>query len=468
MIKIKTLALTVSVLALTACSGVPIVDKDLPKPMDMASSWSSLVKDGVGSSAVRDGWLYEMNMPELNSFIDDVLKNSPNIKAVSHRMVAAGYDARAAGAGFYPSLGASYSATKSKNKDVSHSLGLDARWELDVWGKLASSSNAADASYEEAMNNLQNARFSLVAQAAQAWFDAIAAEQQLELARRTVSSYEGTYKIVHNRYLRGLIKGLDLRQAISVLEEAKSTLSFRDAELGRIKRQLEILSGHYPAAAIKIAGRLPDEMIEVPAGLPLEILERRPDLRAAKARLYASGYRSDSSYKSLLPSLSITARGSNTTEFFGDLLKFDNVFWNLIGNITQPIFQGGRLLNTAKASEARFEAEKQEYARTLLKAFKEVEDALQNDSSYTKRVTHTSKAAENAMAAEDVALDQYSRGLIPISTVLNTHRQSLQQQGSLIRIKNDRINNRIRLHLALGGSFEKTQGEENQTQEIGL
>ncbi len=468
MIKLRTLALTVSVIALVGCASIPISDKNLPKPIDMAQSWASLIKADK-ASAVQDGWLYDMNMPELNAFIDDVLQNSPNIKAVSHRMVASGYDARAAGAGFFPRLSANYKASKSKGgAAVGHSLGLDASWELDVWGKLASSSGAADASYEEAMNKLQNAKFSLVAQAAQAWFDAIAAERQHDLALRTVRSYEGTYRIVHNRYKRGLIKGLDLRRAISALEEAKSTLSLRKAELGRLKRQLETLSGHYPAAAIKIAGKLPDEMSAVPVGLPSDILERRPDIRAAKARLYAVGYRSDSAYKGLLPSFSITARGSNSTEFFGDLLKFDNVFWNLIGNITQPIFQGGRLLNSAKASEARFEAEKQEFAKTLLRAFKEVEDALQNDQSYMKRVGHTAKAAENAMIAEKVALDQYSRGLVPISTVLQTHRQSLGQQGSLIRIKNQRINNRIRLHLALGGNFKKNQNKEIQVQETGL
>ena len=201
------------------------------------------------------------------------------------------------------------------------------------------------------------------------------------------------------------------------------------------------------------SGEIPDLIGDVPVGIPVNILERRPDLRAAKARLLGAGYDSQAADKDLLPSFTLTANGSNSSVGFSDMFDLDNIFWTVLGNLTQPIFQGGRLRYSAKAQAALFEAEKQNFTRIVLDAFREVEDALSSERSLKKRVEHTTKAAENAVAAADVALDQYSRGLIKISVLLDSQRQSLNQQSQLLSIRKQRINNRITLHLALGGDF---------------
>ena len=169
----------------------------------------------------------------------------------------------------------------------------------------------------------------------------------------------------------------------------------------------------------------------------------------------------------MLPSFSITASGNNSSSNFSDLLRFDNIFWNLVGNMTQPIFQGGKLRYAAKGAEKLFEAEKQVFARTLLAAFNEVENALSSERALKEQVIHTGKAAENAMAAEKVALDQYGRGLIKISVLLESQRQSLAQQSQLISVKKQRINNRIALHLALGGDFSNPEDIQAQTMNNG-
>ena len=121
----------------------------------------------------------------------------------------------------------------------------------------------------------------------------------------------------------------------------------------------------------------------------------------------------------------------------------------------------------AKGAESLFEAEKQVFARTLLAAFKEVEDALSSERALKEQVLHTGKAAENAMAAEKVALDQYGRGLIKISVLLESQRQSLAQQSQLISVKKQRVNNRIALHLALGGDFSSPEDIQAQTMNNG-
>ncbi len=460
----KYLVLSVSVIALASCAAVPVTDKNLPLS-DISTSWSANDK---AQSAVRDGWLNDLEMETLSNFVEEVLNNNPDFQATAHRMEAAGYNARVARGNLYPTLNASLGVSRRSIQNPfvpsnNVSAGLDTRWEVDVWGRLSAQSAAAKADYTAAIYDQEGARLSLAAQVAQTWFDAMEAEAQVKLAARTVESYERAVRVVEKRFARGLSTGLDLRLIISNLEASRASQSGREDQLGQQKRRLEILAGRYPAATIMATGEIPDLNEDVPTGLPVNMLERRPDLQAAKARLLSAGYSSQAAEKALLPSFSITASGNNSSRGFSDLLDLDNIFWSVIGNLTQPIFQGGKLRYAAKGSQELFEAEKQVFAKTLLAAFKEVEDALSSEKTLKEQVLYTGKAAENAIAAEKVALDQYGRGLIKISVLLESQRQSLAQQSQLISVKKQHINNRIALHLALGGDFITRQDTQEMT-----
>ncbi len=450
----KHLVLSVSVIALASCAAVPVTDKNLPFS-DISTNWSA---NEEAASDVQDGWLNDFEMTALSNFVEEVLINNPDFQATAHRMEAAGFTAKVTRGNLYPALNASLGVSRRSIQNPfvpsnNVSAGLDARWEVDLWGRLSAQRGASDSNYEAARYDYEGARLSLAAQVAQTWFDAMEAEAQAELAARTVESYERAVRVVEKRFARGLSTGLDLRLVVSNLEASRASLSSRRDQLDQQKRRLEILAGRYPSAKITAAGDMPDLHGDVPAGLPINLLERRPDLQAAKARLLSAGYNSQVANKALLPSLSITANGNNSSQGFSDLLDLDNIFWSVIGNLTQPIFQGGKLRYAAKGSQELFEAEKQVFARTLLEAFREVEDALSSERALKEQVIHTGKAAENAIAAGKVALDQYGRGLIKISTLLDSQRQSLAQQSQLLSVKKQRINNRIALHLALGGDF---------------
>ncbi|MCF8475073.1 MAG: efflux transporter outer membrane subunit [Emcibacter sp.] len=464
----KYLVLSVSMLVLISCATAPVTDENLPTA-DIAENWRANEKTSeyvVGE--VRDGWLDVLNIPALSVFVHEVLEKNPDFQATSHRMKAAGFNAEVSRGNLYPTLNANFGASRQhiSNPDTTGnnlSLGLDARWEADVWGRLSARVGAADADYAAARYDREGARLSLAAQVTQGWFDIMEAEEQATLAAKTVESYERAAGVVKKRFVRGLSTGLDLRLIVTSLEASRANLSNRENQLEQEKRRLEILAGRYPAAKIMAKGEIPDLKGDVPIGLPINLLERRPDLRAAKERLISVGYSSQAAEKNLLPSFSITASGNNSSSNFSDLLKFDNIFWNLLGNITQPLFQGGKLRYTAKAQLALFEAEKQVFARNLLVAFKEVEDALSSERSLKEQVNYIEKAAENAASAENVAIDQFARGLIKISVLLESQRQSLAQQSQLISVKKQLINNRIALHLALGGDFITSEDIQAQT-----
>jgi outer membrane protein, multidrug efflux system len=450
------LASSAMAIMLSACATLPDVDHDMSSTLKINEGWKAA---NVIPISVENGWLETLKNDDLNNFLDEVLVANPNYNEVALRMQAAGFSADATAGRLLPRIGSSASATRTgvdqpvSNTSNSFAVGLDASWEADVWGKLSASAAAARSNYEVAEYDFYGARLSLAAQVAQGWFNVIEAKQQWVLSKDTVENYDRATNIIRNRFERGLSSGLDLRLSITSLEAAKSTEKQRETSYNQALRKLELFAGQYPAADMLVSGNIPDQLDDIPVGVPLDILERRPDLKSARARLYSAGYRAQAAEKAMLPSISITARGSNTTEAFGELLKFDNVFWNLVGGVTQPLFQGGQLKYTAKAEQLNFEAQKQNYARTLLLAFKEVEDALDNDRSLAERVEHTELAVENAVAAERVALEQYSQGLIRISTLLQSQRSSLTQQSQLLSIKKQRINNRISLYLSLGGDF---------------
>ncbi|NOZ43320.1 MAG: efflux transporter outer membrane subunit [Alphaproteobacteria bacterium] len=466
----KYLVLSVFVITLASCAAVPVTDKNLPVPA-IAAHWSASGKSSdTVPTKVRDGWLKDLKVTALSHFVAEVLKNNPGFQAQLHRMKAAGFNARIARGNLYPAINAGFGDSRRSIKNPfipsnNLSLGLDVRWEIDVWGRLSAQSGAAEENYVVARSDLAGARLSLAAQVAKRWFDVMEARDQVALAHKTVRSFERSVSIARARFNRGLSSGLDLRLIISNLEDARARLSQRQDQLGQQKRRLEILAGRYPAAKIIATGKIPDLTKNIPAGLPVSLLERRPDLQAAKAKLLAAGYNSQAADKALLPRFSFSANANNAATGFDSILKFQNIFWNLLFNMTQPVFQGGKLHYAAKAKRELFEAAKLDFANTVLTAFREVEDTLASEGALKEQEQHTRIAAEKAVNAEKVALDQYSRGLIKVSVLLQS-RQSLVQQSKLLLVKRQRINNRITLYLALGGDFATKKDIAETTSKI--
>ena len=314
----RFLVLSVSVIVLASCASVPVTDDNLPTP-DIAPSWSEIDQSADPSASnVRHGWLDDLHMTELSDFVDEVLKNNPNFQSTAHRMAAAGYNVKVSRAGLMPTLNASLGVSRrnivnpfAPSNNVS--IGLDSRWEVDVWGKLSARHKSSNEDYKASLFDQEAARLSLAAQVAQAWFDVLEAEAQLKLSRQTEERFTQSWRVVRNRFQRGLSTGLDLRLITSSLEAERARLSDREDQLSAQRRRLELLAGRYPAAKIMASGEIPDLIGDVPVGIPVNILERRPDLRAAKARLLGAGYDSQAADKDLLPSFTLTANGSNSS-----------------------------------------------------------------------------------------------------------------------------------------------------------
>lgn len=431
---------------------------DVPTP----ESW---VSESEGTEVNMQTWLSDFNDPVLGSIIKEALENNYNLDVAASRLEQARASAMQAGVAVFPQVTLNSSASRSLRNNSSgvritesksDSFGINARvsWELDIWGKVRNAKEAGMASWESANEDYRSARLSLAARTAQLWYNAVETQLLLDLTKRTLGTYEEALMTVEANFKRGVARALDVRLLRANVASAKSSYEQRLRRRDASVRAIEILLGRYPSNELKIATELPLIAESVPAGLPTDILWRRPDLVAAERDLAASLMRKKVAVKSNYPTFSLTGSGGTSTREFSDILNEDFKVWNLALNLAQPIFPSSRLKNGVIRAKAVYEQNLASYANSVLVAFKEVEDSLNEQVSYKREFEAQSMAQEQSMAAVELAWSEYRKGLTGITTLLDSERRSISSQISFIQVANDRVQSRIALYLALGGGFE--------------
>ena len=442
----------------------PNIDVDLP------AEWTVDDSIAVPVGADTTSWWTRFGSAQLNDLVDEALSENHDIAVAVARVDAAAAIARIAGADLYPNVNAKFDASRRQqniigipipgapgviqSRSTSFGVSLDAMWEIDLWGRIRSGQSAALADVEASWADLAAIRLSIAAQSVKAWFAVIESRLQMELARQTVASYRLSTEQVRRRYEEGVRSSLDLRLALTSLYGAEALLESRTQQFDRAKRQLEILLGRYPAGSVNATGDLPVIADDVPSGLPSELLIRRPDLLAAERRYAGAERRVSQSRRAFFPRLSLTGSTGTLSEDLKDLVDGDFSVWSIAANLTQPIFQGGRLLGNLARSQALSDQVLAQYALAVLSAFGEVESSLFTEETLAKHESHTQRAAEQSEAAIQLAERQYNAGLVDYITVLETQRRALDSQSQLLSVRRQRLDVRVNLHVALGGGFD--------------
>jgi multidrug efflux system outer membrane protein len=326
---------------------------------------------------------------------------------------------------------------------------------LDLWSRLAKSSQAA---WEDILQEEEARRAlaqSIVAEAITLYLEMEASERRLQIAAQSIEAFRLSLQFVETRYERGLTSVLDVRQARRVLAEAETLIPQFVQEMGIIQQQLSVLRGRYPRTRPK---RLQPEdyykrLAPVPPGLPSDILQRRPDIRAAEERLKALNERVGAAKAARLPTITLTGGYGWTSEELNNLLRSENVVWNLTAGIVQPVFDAGRLKAGQREAEARYQQGVAEYVQTVLEALAEVESALLIRKQQLERREREVRFLEEARATQQVAQDRYIRGLVIYLDVLNAQITRFQAEDSLALVDLAILRNRVALHRALGGGW---------------
>jgi multidrug efflux system outer membrane protein len=458
-------ALAATALLAAGCAAGPVAVPREALP-EAPAAWTAVSarSEAATTAAEVGGWLDDFDAPGLPELVARALDANPDLAAAGARVAAARAQARIAGAPRLPSatLGLDAARTKRAPSGISATsaspvttYGLDATvaWEADLWGRLGDTARAAVAERTAAEADYRAARLALAAEVAREWFALAEAEQQVNLATRTVASFGRSREVIEERYRTGLVDALDVRLARENEATARATRAQRLRERDGAVRALEVLLGRYPAAELAAADGLPKVRRPVPVGLPAELLERRPDLVAAEARLHAAGSRIGAAKKARLPSVTLTAAGGTASDRLHNLLDWDYLVWSLVGGITEPLFAGGRISGEVDLARARGDEAVADYATAVLGAFREVEAALSAEAHYAGQSQALSVAAAESGQAAELALERYTQGLTDIVTLLEAQRRAFTAESARLRTAREALDNRVDLYLALGGDF---------------
>ena len=455
----------VPLVILAACASAPVVQHP-PLELDTPNTWTA----GGEVGTVDSLWWTGVADVRLTELVGEALAHNYNLQAAAARLQAATAQAKIAGADLLPQLSVGGSRSRRKQNFIgfpipggeqqvlssttnNFGVNLNASWEIDLWGRLRAGQRGALADWQAAAADLRGARLSLAAQTARTYFAAVEAQRQVELAEATVENYRLSTAQIESRYKRGLRPSLDVRLGRTDQATAEAVLYQRRRQLDGMLRQLEILLGRYPAGAAELAVELPAVPPPVPAGLPADLVARRPDLVAAERRLAAADARLVVARKALYPRISLTASGGQSSSALGDLLDGDFSVWNLVGNISQPLFQGGRLRGGVDLAQAGTEQALAQYADSVLRAYAEVESALAAAQLLAQQEEAVATAAREAGEARRLAAERYGKGLADLITVLEAQRSAFEAESQLLVVRRQRLQARLDLHLALGGGW---------------
>ncbi|MEX2579119.1 MAG: efflux transporter outer membrane subunit [Verrucomicrobiales bacterium] len=417
--------------------------------------------------AAATGWLDDFGNPKLRDLVDEAVESNYDLSASIARVFQARERAEIAGADRLPTLDAGLRTSRSQNlrgasfqtvRSNSFNFSLDFAWEVDLWGRIKNLRDAEIDRFRAEANFYESSRLSLAANVAKTAFEIVESRQQIALARRTLASLRTNLEILDAKLEAGDADDrtpLDISLSRADIARAQSNILVEQRQLDASKRTLETLLGRYPSGTVEAISSLPQISRNVPAGLPSELLLRRPDLLASESQVDAALKELVASRKALLPSIAITASGGTaTTEDFGDLFNIQNLVWNIGQNLTQPLYRGGRLRAEVRLDEHERKELVSTYADTALEAFREVETALAAERYLVGQVEALSTAVEEARRAEDLSLSQYEEGLVEILTLLESQRRAFESESALLAVKLQLLSNRVDLYLALGGDFD--------------
>jgi multidrug efflux system outer membrane protein len=433
--------------------------------IDVPAAW---LESGKGNNGrISTGWLDEFSDARMKQLVRSAIRNNQDLKAAAYRLRATREGTIGARAARLPSLEtrAGYSRTYDGLGPLpgvdreSYSLSFNASWEIDLWGRLRDLDEASYANYEAAVADFRGARLSLAVNAAKAWANLIAAEQQLELAHTTLASYKDNLRIMERRYRANLLRSVDVQFGRNNVAAAERNVSSQTLNRNDAARSLEILTSQYPSASLQGSRVLPKLKKDVPAGLPSELISRRPDLIASRSNVYASAKIADAARKDLLPSIRLVGSAANNSDSFSRVTDPDYLTWSAASSLAQTIYRGGAPSAAARAALERNRASIHTYVQDCLGAFREVESALEAERSLAQQEHFLRQEVQQAGLAEKQSERDMAMGIegSTVLEILEAQRRAVNARISLIRLRNERLQNRLDLHLALGGDFETSK-----------
>ena len=448
------------------------------------------------SGAVVPNWIRTFRDPELTALVADAVERNPDLKAAAARVEASRAAVRIAASSLYPRI-AMKGLGERQGQHLSGDIGRDinppdfgssgtenaggagldtsvdetskrwvygiaagAAWEADVWGRIRSKKAAAKAESQALEADYEFARQSLAAAVARAYFTTIEAAQQEANAQETLDIYQEYSKLTDIQKQHGFASDFEVSQIKSRTASAEDALYTAQQVRAQTIRAIEVVTSHYPAGRFDVRRSFPGQPRAVPAGLPAQILERRPDLIASERRFAAAFHRVHEARTARLPRFVLSAGSGLGTADLDSVGTLNALVWTFAAGVTQPIFFGGELQAAVDLRTAEQKAAAASYVGHALRAFGEVEDALANDYYLRQREGALGEAVSSSGESVNLAGKQLEQGQIDMFTILRLTGENLAAKVQLTQIRASRLRERVNLYLALGGDFAGTGAPE--------
>lgn len=457
-----------------------------PPEVKVSADW--LEKDNVSLKRgdYREWWKV-FHDPALDRIIDIAYRQNPGLQAAAVRILEGRAQLGIARGTLFPQtqqLGANLSHNQLSGNTpnlttfdrfyTAFDLGFDALWEVDLWGKFRRGVESADASLEASLLDYDDVLVSLTAEAAASYTQIRAFEQRLTLARDNIDIQQRSLRIAEAQYRNGVSTELDVQQAKALLHATRALASSLEIGLRQSKNALSILLGMPPdhlADLLGQTGTIPTAPAEVAVDIPAEVIRRRPDVRREEFKAAAQSARIGVAKADLFPRFSLQGSiglGSGSTQGVDafDVLDAHALAAKVGPTVTWPILHYGRLKNNVRVQDARFQELLIDYRTAVLKALREVEDAMVGFLKTREQVVDLQEGVQASRHAVDIALTQYQEGLEDFNRVLNSQQFLVQQQDRLTTSQGDVARHLIALYKALGGGWEIRQGRDIVPEDI--
>lgn len=412
-------------------------------------------KAGGEAGLIADNWFATFNDPQLDALATEAVAHNPDLRVAAAKVEQAGQYVELAKAALRPAINLFGSGgTNMGGGDALQVLSLGVSWEIDLWGRLRYGRNAAQESYASARADFEFARQSIAATTARSWFTASETWLQQQLADEMVKSAQQLLALAEKRQQVGAGNEQDVALARASLGNFEDSAKQIRLAHEQTLRAMELLLGRYPATELQARHDLAGLPGPVPAGLPLEALERRPDLIAAERRVAAAFNRVGEAKAAQLPRLTLNA---NIAAISSDILQlapdFDNPTGGIGANLLAPVYQGGALKTQVEIRTLEQKQALAEYARMALRALGDVENALGSAKTLSEREQVLQRTAADNQRALELTQISYRVGTADLRAVQQQQLNVYAARLALLRVQSEQLAQRVNLHLALGGSF---------------
>ncbi len=458
----RSLILLLSTILLTGC----MVGPNYVRPkVDVPASFRYEVKEA--KETANTAWWGQFQDPVLDAMIEEALANNKNVKVAAANVEAAAAVLTQTRAPLFPQIGYSGSATRQRlteegatpllgvpNPQNSYQMLATASWEIDLWGRIRRLSEAAQADLFANEEARRGVLLSLVSSVASNYIQLLGLDEQLLVAKRTLAVYDEWVKLFELQFKYGQVSQMNVEQARSQYETAAAQIPQIESQISQTENALSVLLGRNPGPVAR--GKTMEELTlpPVPAGLPSDLLARRPDIRQAEQNLIAANAQIGAAKALYFPTISLTGLFGFASSDLSKLFKGAARTWSYAGSFAGPIFTGGAISGGVKQAEAARKAALGNYELTIQNAFADAENAVVSRMKLSEQISAQERLVRANSEYVRLSRLQYDEGYAPYSTVLQAEQQLFPSELNYAQYRAALFTSLVNIYKAMGGGWQ--------------